>query len=380
MSITLSKRENILGATMMVTGCCVGAGMIGLPVLSAAAGFLPSFLAIVFSCVASIGTGLILLEATLWFEGRVNLLSIAEFAFGRWGKAVVGVLFLFLFYGIFVAYLDGSGQLFTALIPSRELSLLLSVIGVGATIYLGAHGVDRINRYLMVGLILSYGLIVAMGVTHVEPKNLNYRNWMATIALLPILFISFGYQNLVPSLTHYLRKNVAAIRTAICLGNAIPLGIYCLWNFVILGSVRDPSASGHNLVTDLLQGSALALAIQWFSFFALFTSFITVGLSFVDFLRDGFRKPPHELLLIGMVLFPPLLISLLIPNLFLRALSFAGGFIDVLLFGIFPVLTVWVGRYWKKIEGPYRVGGGKLFLGLVLFLSIAFLGLRHVST
>lgn len=65
------------------------------------------------------------------------------------------------------------------------------------------------------------------------------------------------------------------------------------------------------------------------------------------------------------------------PNIFLRALEFAGGFVDVILFGIMPVCIVWKGRYIiKKNEATYRVAGGRIFLWVMGLLSFAFLFIK----
>jgi amino acid permease len=121
MDAALTKEGNTLGATLLITGCCIGAGMIGLPVMSAMAGFIPSILAMLLCYFLATGTGLLILEAILWFDQRVNLISME------------------------------------------------------------------------------------------------------------------GFQHLIPTLTYYVKKNVAAIRTAIFVGNLIPFLIYFVWNFVILG-------------------------------------------------------------------------------------------------------------------------------------------------
>ena len=76
------------------------------------------------------------------------------------------------------------------------------------------------------------------------------------------------------------------------------------------------------------------------------------------------------------MLLPPTLLTLSDPHLFLKALGFAGGFADVILFGVLPVTIVWIGRYVKKIEGPYKAPGGKLFLIGVLLFSLSFLLIR----
>jgi tyrosine-specific transport protein len=225
----------------------------------------------------------------------------------------------------------------------------------------------------MIGLLMSYVFLMVVAMPHIKPENLGHLNWRGSLGTLPILFICFGYQNLVPSLAFYLQKNVNKLRMAIIAGNIIPLLFYLLWNFAILGILSDPAAACKNsiVVTELLKSAnksgSIVYWVNAFSFFALFTSFITIALSFVDFLRDGFQKKPHDLFLHAMVLLPPLAICLSYPRLFLQALDFAGGFLDVILFGILPVCIVWSGRYIKGAQGPYQVAGGKGFLIVILF-------------
>jgi tyrosine-specific transport protein len=101
----------------------------------------------------------------------------------------------------------------------------------------------------------------------------------------------------------------------------------------------------------------------------------------MDFLKDGLKLPrlgrkTYDALILSVVLVPPLLFSLIYPHVFLQALGFAGGFVDVLLFGILPVAIVWIGRYKKQIEGPYRFPGGKLALLCIGLFSLACLTLK----
>jgi tyrosine-specific transport protein len=392
MNLVLAKEKNTLGATLLVTGCCIGAGMIGLPISSLMAGFLPSSVAMALSYLFTTGTGLLLLEATLWFDQKVNLLSIVQFALGKKGKVLTGTLFLLLFYSIFIAYMDGGGQLFASFLSaafnhpvSREAGIFLSVSLTGAIIYAGTQTVDRINRGLMIGLATSYLVMVIIGMSHIKFDRLLHIDWKASLATLPILFICFGYQNLVPSLTYYLKKNVQALRFAIVVGNLIPLFFYLLWNFVILGMVPTTNSFRPDMVSNLLQNAAqsasVLFAVQAFTFFALFTSFLAVAISFVDFFKDGLKLPSiskkmYEFVIYALVFGPPMLFSLSYPHVFLKALEFAGGIVDVILFGMLPALVVWIGRYAKKMQGPYTVPGGKLFLGLMLLLSATFLLLR----
>lgn len=384
--------SSILGATMLITGCCIGAGMIGLPVLSALAGFMPSTVAMFLCYAFTTLTGLLLLEATLWFDTRVNLLTIVESTLGKAGKVATLLLFLFLFYCLFVAYFDGGGALFadifSSILPfpvSQTVGTFVCLGFVGGITYAGTRIVDGFNRVLLIGLVVTYVTLIAIGIPYVSQQNLTHVDWIATLGVVPILLICFGYQNLVPSVTYYLEKNVNAIRFAIIIGNLIPFFIYLLWDFVILGMLPQAKAAPGQevgMVTQLLQGAVPALSViavvKAFSLFAMLTSFIPSAVSFVDFLKDGFKKAFHkeqknELLVCGLVFIPPFICALVYPNLFLNALSFAGGFIDVLLFGVLPSLVILIGRNVKKMQGPYQVLGGNVTPVLILLLSLVIL-------
>lgn len=390
--ITALKSPGTLGATLLITGCCIGAGMIGLPVMSVLAGFLPSSLAMLFCYLFTTATGLFVLEATLWFNHPVNLPSIVEHTLGRFGKYITFSLFLFLFYCLFVAYLDGGGTLFADLLSSllhtpvsHPMGVISCTLFVSTITYAGVKIVDGMNRLLLIGLIISFFVLVSVGYPHVQQNNLQHFDWIAGLGTIPILLICFGYQNLVPSIATYLNRNVTAIRFAIILGNLIPFFVYFLWNYVILGMLTSADLAtfkNADMVTELLQGATASLSILFFvkafSMFAMLTSFLPSTTSFVDFLKDGLQKVLHheknnKPLLFSLVFLPPFICTMFYPHLFLKALSFAGGFIDVLLFGVIPALVILVGRHVKKLAGPYQVAGGYLTPVFILILSLCVL-------
>lgn len=400
METILIKKENTLGATLLVTGCCIGAGMLGLPVVSAMAGFIPTTLAMLLCYLFATGSGLLLLEATLWFDQKVNLLSIAHFALGNAGKFVTCLLYLFLYYCLFVAYIDGGAQLFantlTAFLPipvSREIGIAICVLTIGGITYAGTRASDLANRSLMLGLVVLYIILISYGLPQVNADNMIYSDWSASLAAVPIILVCFGYQNLVPSLAHYLKRNVQMIRFAIMLGNLIPFAIYSLWNFVIIGLLPEAHSEAfetilrqNEMVTGLLESASsspsVILFIKAFAFLAIFTSVLPNAISFIDFLSDGLKPlplagPSKHLIILALFLIPPALFSLFIPHLFLKALGMAGGFADVLLLGILPAVVVWIGRYVKKIKSSYTVAGGKMLILFVFAFSLFFLLLRN---
>lgn len=392
-----TQHSSLLSAIFLITGCCMGAGMIGLPVVSALAGFIPSSIAMIFCYTFATTIGFLLVEATLWFDHRVNLISLAAFALGKWGKAIAWSFFLFLFYCIFVAYIDGLGSLVAEALSSafhvsipRWVGIFVAVPCVGSIVYLGTKTVSLISRIFLGVSIASFCLLVALGLPSVQSAPLLRFDWAASITTIPILLICFGYQNLIPILVPYVNRNVFAIRCAILIGNLIPFAIYSLWNFVILGLLTNADTATltqmvqqNNLAPDLLakssNSSSVLLFTQIFSFFTILTPFIANTLAFVDFLKDGL-KIPHEsertFHVYLLVLVPPMVLTLLYPHLFLRALGFAGGFADIVLFAILPALIVWIGRYHKKIKSSYQVIGGKPLLIAVFLVSAIILCIK----
>lgn len=388
---------SLFGGILLISGCCIGAGMLGLPVLSAMAGFVPSLAMLLLAWLFMLSTGLLVLEVNLWFKEEVSLISMAGRALGIPGKVVAWVGFLFLFYAIMVAYISGSGELladFVAnmtgyLVPPWVCSLFLSLF-FGCFLYLGTKSVDLFNRCMMGGLIVTYLILVTLGFPHIRPSRLGHQDWSSAFLVLPTMIISFGYHNLIPSLKTYFNGDVRRLRLAILIGSAIPMLIYLLWEVLILGLIPLEGEGGFrqgfdqgDLATQLLKGAVgspwvIAFA-QYFAFFAIVTSFLGVGLSFVDFLADGLhikKTIRGKLLLCLAVVLPPYIFSVLYPKVFIMALSYAGAFGVVILFGILPAAMVWAGRYYKKLDTVPQLPGGKPALLLVFAYAVAVILLQ----
>lgn len=390
-SYPISKEGNVIGGILLVAGCCIGAGMLGLPVLSSLAGFAPSIVVFFLCWLFMVTTGLLLLEVNLWFGEEVSIVTLAEKTLGPIGKFVSWGTYLFLFYSLMVAYVAASGSLVVDFVdqttgyawPDWIGSLLFSLL-FGVLIYRGTGTVDVFNRILMFGLIAAYVGLVALGAKHVNPTLLKRQDWSATTLVIPAALLSFGFHNLVPSLTTYFRSHIRDLKLAIIIGSLIPLVIYLVWEWLILGLVPLEGIGGFQealdqgeMATQALKsavGSSLVLDLaQAFAFFAIITSFLSVALSFVDFLADGLnikKTPKGRLLLISLVLGPPFIFALLYPTIFLMALNYAGGFGAVTLFGILPALMVWKGRYHQKRGYFPMVPGGRLTLVAIIGFAV----------
>lgn len=385
MSLSIPKT---LSAALLVAGTCIGAGMLALPLVTSHAGFWPAMAVNGLCWLFMLATGLLFLEATLWMPDGANVLSMAERFFGKPGKIVGGISFLFLYYCLMVAYLAGGSPLITSftantlgLTLSHTSGCLLIAILFGGVVLLGTRAIDRANILLMVGLVVSYILMIGVGATEVQSHLLARQAWPISLLALPTLFSAYGYHNIIPSLCTYLKRDEKKLRYGILFGTLIPLLAYAAWQWLVIGAVteealRDAADRGtpisHLLLT--VTNPWIGRLALFFSFFAIVTSLLGVGMSMVDFLGDGLaivkREGWKRLGLCTAVFLPPVFFAVEDPRLFLEALAYAGGFGEAILNGLLPIGMVWLGRYHLQLPSAYRLPGGRI--SLVVLLTITF--------
>jgi tyrosine-specific transport protein len=372
--------NRLFGATLLITGCCIGAGMLGLPVVSALSGFIPSTILFFLVWLFMMTTGLLLMEVTLSFPKGSNLMTMTEATLGPIGKKIFSFFFLFLFYSLMVAYVAASGALCSDFAKnllnisiSTSTGSLISTIILGIVAFIGTIAVDRINQLFMLGLVISYAFLVSVGLPRIHIPFLLHMDWTSAYIAVPVMVVSFGYHNLVPSIVDYLERDRVKIRKAIMVGSAIPLLVYLLWDGLIMGLVplqdfHQALAQGNTatsvLTADLSTAWVDSLA-NYFAFFALVTSFLGVSLSFVDFLADGLSLK-NRLTPTLLVLIPSFLLAENYPHIFLTALGVAGGFSAVILFGILPALMMW--------KNHHLIKGGKTTLLAIIAISLSVIG------
>ncbi len=388
------KHGSVFGAVLLIIGGCIGVGLLGLPIMTGLCGFFPALIAFVFGFAFMLSTSLLMLEVNGWFSHNANLVSMATKTLGKAGRVASWFFFLFFFYTLLIAYIAGIGSLITSLahdyfsvaIPDWVGSLLLVTL-LGWLVYFGTRTVDFTNRYLMVGKIGTFIFLICLGAAHVNAQQLLRTNFAFVLYSLPMFVLAFGFQNLIPVLLSYMKGDYKRVRKSIILGASINLIIYLIWQVITLGIIPLEGPSG--ILESLKNGHEASQAISgilgshWISylasglaFFAILTAFLAHSLGLSHFLGDGFKisyKRHENLGVCSLVFIPPLFVAMLYPSIFLKAMNFAGGICLMFLYGILPVLMIWKGRYVLKLEGPYRVRGGKPFLAWVLLFALFIL-------
>jgi tyrosine-specific transport protein len=384
----------LMGGVLLVSGTTIGAAMLALPVATGFAGFIPSVVLFVACWLYFTYTALLMLEVNLWFGDNVNLITMANRTIGRWGEFLSWLIFLLLLYALTTAYVAGSGSIMITFIAAFTGYTLPAWFGpfplillFGYFVYRGTKHVDYLNRIFMIGLGVSFLLMIALLIPQVDLPKLTYTNWPMSWMGISIVATSFGYHIIIPSLTTYFESNVRLMRLSILIGSLFPLVGYIIWNGVSLGvipitgyaSVTEGfinGDSGATLLVKVLNEPIIGVIASFFAFFAIVTSFLGVALSLTDFLADGFKIKSNgkgRLIVCLLEFIPPLALTLTDPRAFLSALEFAGAFCVVTLLGLIPALMVWYGRYYRGYDKthPYRAPGGRISLVVVMLIAAA---------
>ena len=395
----MKRHSKLIGGVLLVAGTATGAGMLALPVSTGMAGFLPSLLVFVFYWAYMTYTAFLMLEVNLWVGEDTNLISMARKTLGKWGQCFSWLVYLFLLYALTTAYIAGSAPIVMDAVKAMTGILLPEWAGAipllaifGFFVYKGMHAVNSVNRLLMLGLVIAYGIMVIFLTPHVNGDLLKHIDMKYILMGVSVVATSFGFHIIIPSLVTYLEGDVPKLKRVLLIGSAIPLAVYILWEFLALGiipiegehGIRQGYLNGSNgahLLTAFLKNSFIAMVARFFSFFAIVTSFLGVSLSLSDFLADGLRirkTRGGRALLYLLTFVPPLVITLIDPRAFLSALEYAGAFGVVTLLGLLPALMVWSGRYRKRLAGKsaFQTPGGKGLLILVALISLGVIAME----
>lgn len=402
------------GGVMLIAGTAVGAGMLGLPLKTGVSGFFPAVFGLVSGFSFMLLSLFVLLEANFYLNNwDANIISMAKARLGIGAQALAWFCFLMLLYAALAAYMTEGGSLMMqlwGLFPEAwqpqageesfyGVSAFLVIFGM--VVYFGTQVVDYVNRLLMIGLIGSFCTLVFASLPHVHLHYLGEFYPHAIFVSVPVIIASFTSHLILPSLRIYLENDLQQIKKVLLYGSMIPLALYLVWEFIIVGMLPLEGENGLAAVAFAahpvgrladamhghLSGNFVGSLLGAFSFFALVTSFLAVALSLSDFLSDGFgipkTTPVKRLLLLLMTFIPPLAVLVISASsqvpVFLIALGYLGVFIAVL-YGILPALMVWKGRYIENIESEYRAPGGKFALVILILGSVGIIATQIYIT
>lgn len=386
--------SKLLGGILLITGTSIGAGMLGLPIAAAHLGFSGAVVLLLVCWIMMLACAFLILEVNLWLPQNNNLVSMAKTTIGPVGQIVAWVSYLLLLYSLLCAYIAGGSDLFRNLArmlgvnaPMWVASVTFTII-FGSIVYLGIKSVDRANRLLMITKFATFFIVAFFLTPFITSANLSVGNFsnITSVSAITITAAAFGWATLIPSLRAYFGSDIKQLKIAIVIGSIIPLICYLIWDAVIMGiiplagkdglqAILQSTNSTSHLVDTLsatINNHSITFFIKFFTSVCVLTSFLGVALCLTDFLSDGLqleKKGKNNILIHLLTFLPALGIAIFFPNMFIKALEYAGISATVLLI-LLPAWMAWSGRYKKNIAQGFSVPGGKVLLSVILAFAM----------
>lgn len=370
--------------SFVVTGNLIGAGILALPVNTGPAGLWPSLIGNVLIWAFMLTTALVLAGQKSFVENPdADLPTFFEHELGKIGKWICVAANLIILYGLLTAYLSGAASVLISLFGGGSESLfvfLFFAVATGITIF-GMDIIRKGNALLMGLLWITFIFLVAMCARHVDTARFSYSDWTFLPAAIPVVVTAFHFHNLIPVLCRDLNQDQKAIRQAMFVGTFIGLVMNIMWIVVVLGALPLggdwPSlmaAFEKNMpatipLKDVIGSPLFSIAALMFALLAISTSYMANGTALSSFLSDllNAKTSGRKKLAAALTFGPPLLITLVYPNVFLKALNIVGGVGIDIIFGIFPsALLLKYATGWKRTLGGLLV----LVFTAILLLEI----------
>lgn len=360
--------SRFLGAVFLILGTCIGGSMLALPMATASEGVVRTVIIMLAAWFIMTIGAFALLRVNLRLPENSNLISMSKATLGKTGAIITWIVTLFLLYTLLAAYISGGQDLLATIFDSFHISspmwfnavIFTSLLGV--IVFKGINMVDYVNRSLMSTKLLVCAVLICLLIPVTSIKHLSFQHLSVNNSMMTCI-TAFGFASIVPSVRGYLKSDAKKLYWAVLLGGLIPLVCYLAWIFAVQATIptvpdlSDLYSTGHPLksMIEILIAQAnnrdIHILTNVFTSICVLTSFLGVALSLSDFLADGIKLKKEKRGLginAALTLLPPLLVVLLFPTIFLRALNYAGIFCVILLF-IMPI-TMLIAQRIKEVE------------------------------
>ena len=336
----------LLGCICLIAGTAIGAGMIALPITLAKSGLFLGSLLMIGTWVICYFSALLNLELNLRAGKGLPLGALSLHYSGKKAYVAGSTSLLLLCYSLLCAYIYGGASTLISF-DGSPLSF-----NQAACIYAGCLGlvmlcsiqkVDLLNRFFFLGKISVTGIILLVVFWYLDFANLptmpQANRVLKDMSLaIPVVFTSFGFQVIFHTLTNYTNNDPIMLKRAFFWGSLVPLLAYIAWTTVVCSLIHshnpvlfEKMAFSSVEVGEILQalchisGSPIMHHLTWaIGFFAVLTSTIGVSLGLIDALKTKHPILNNHWVAVVSALVPALGIAILVPNAFIKALSFAG--------------------------------------------------------
>lgn len=331
--------KELINASLLISGTAIGAGLLALPLMSVNLGLEISSAVIIFMIFIAYQSSMMALDLNQLTDKPDSIVEMSRKLSGK-GACMISLLsFYMLSISLLTAYFAGITDSIRIFCSVKSNLLIVPFCGLGLFIILCLKSdvFSRLNSILVVILLaaITISLIKIHSSQEVQFPQVSC-NASEIFAFLPIIFTSFGVQNICPYIYDYLNKDRKKINLAFLLGIIISAIVYIIWisfvfenvlsrDIVFFEKLQNHRVSAGELVKFLCESSDssfIDITFKILSLFAMITSAIGIGLGLLKSIQETIT--PSRKLAGAIICIIPMIIVMITPNTFISVLSFGG--------------------------------------------------------
>lgn len=328
----------LLNAIFLISGTAIGAGLIALPITSVNLGNEILISVIAFMIFIAYQTSIMTIELNEYNTKPCSIVELSRKMSGNSAFFVSLLSFYILSFSLLCVYLSGiSDSLTTFLNLDHHLIVIMSGITLAVILSLKATLFSKLNSILVAILLIAIiTSIVQIHISNSISTNVNLINKSEILAFIPIIFTSFGVQNICPYIYNYLDRDKRKIKIAFLIGILIPAIVYISWTSSVFKNIISTDISfflklqNHQVeVGELIKflcestkNEYMEIFLKILTIFAIITSAIGIGLGLLKSLQEVVTISKRAAsVIIGII---PAILVINIQNAFINILSFGG--------------------------------------------------------
>ena len=356
--------RSLFGATLVIAGTTIGAGMLALPLAGGHLGIITSAVLLIFLWYLMYHAGTITAALNVAVGKPQSLASIATSLGQSWISPLCTLIILGLFNALLAAYSTGATCLIVSLLEeagkenyiiSHTTIAIFYTVVLGSIISMSMQWVDLSNRIFFCVKILVFITVLGVLIPKIPTNNLVEQwgwvvngekggglTWSNLMVAIPAFLTSFGFHGSIPSVMSYLDNDFTKTKSSFFRGSLIALIVYLIWLMTCMGIM----GSSIHLAIDQAQGDLggfitilahqcsnpwLQTLISIFSLLAILTSYLGVGIGLLDYWKEVLysffskKSKVQPIFLAPLLTFiPSLCFCLFYPKGFMVALTYAA--------------------------------------------------------
>ncbi len=356
-------------AAFTLTGSIIGAGILGLPYVFSKIGLGVGLAYLLFLGLAMMLVYLYLGEVALSVKSNHQLPGYAEKFLGKKGKMLMIIVMLFAVHSSLLAYLLGVGKSLSAMFFGNYIyTIIFSIlfwILMSSLLKGGLKELKKAEPYGVLAIALIILIIFFIFGSRIDISNLTFFD--SSFIFLPIGVIIFAFLGFttIPILKTELKGNEKLLKKAIIIGVTIPIVLYSLFVFTVVGFMGREVAE----IVTLTVG--LGPIANILGIFTMFTSYLVMSFSIFDMYKYDLKltSGTSYLLSIAVPILLFLLISFLGVKSFISILGF-GGVISGGCIGIMILLMNYKAKKTRKSKPAYSL---PINIPIMILISLIFI-------